>query len=112
VGLDAQERLAKSHKASYVKDGIWCELMQLHTIEKQKPTEKFVGRKGEAAEEKGKEHYPITTWGIRDLLSTGELDGVFRSYEAVRRDLFHIPLRDGGTNLGISKRLGHGALGG
>jgi hypothetical protein len=46
VGLDAQERLAKSHKAGYVKNGIWCELMQLHTIEKQKPTEKFVGRKG------------------------------------------------------------------
>jgi hypothetical protein len=46
VGLDAQKRLAKSHETSYVEDGIWCELMQLHTIEKQQPTEKFVGRKG------------------------------------------------------------------
>jgi hypothetical protein len=45
VGLNPQEGLAKSHEAGNVKDGIWCELIKLHTINKKKPTKKFVGRK-------------------------------------------------------------------
>jgi hypothetical protein len=33
--------------------------MQLHAIDKEKPTKKFVGRKRKATEEKSKEHHPI-----------------------------------------------------
>jgi hypothetical protein len=57
-----------------VKDGVRCELVKLHTVNKEKSTKKFVGRKRKAVEEKGKKHYPIAARGLRDPLSTGELD--------------------------------------
>jgi hypothetical protein len=57
-----------------VKDRIRCELVKLHTVNKEKPTKKLVGRKRKAAEEEGKKHYPIAAWGLRDPLSTEELD--------------------------------------
>jgi hypothetical protein len=28
-----------------VKKGVWCELVELHTVDKEEPTEKLVGRK-------------------------------------------------------------------
>jgi hypothetical protein len=34
-----------------VKKGVWCKLVELHTVDKEEPTEKFVGRKRKAAEE-------------------------------------------------------------
>jgi hypothetical protein len=37
-----------------VKDGIRCELVKLHTINKKKPTKKFVGRKRQTAEKEGR----------------------------------------------------------
>jgi hypothetical protein len=39
-----------------VKKGVWCELVELHTVDKEEPTEKLVGRKRKAAEEESKEH--------------------------------------------------------
>jgi hypothetical protein len=60
-------------KQSNVKKGVQCELVELHTINKEKPTEKLVGRKRKAVEEEGKEHYPITAGGLRDPLSVGNL---------------------------------------
>jgi hypothetical protein len=45
MGLDPQERLAKSNKTGDMQDRIWRELVKLHAINKEKPTEKFVGRK-------------------------------------------------------------------
>jgi hypothetical protein len=57
-----------------VKDRVRCELVKLHTINKEKPMKKLVGRKRKAAEEEGKKHYPIAAWGLRDSLSTGKLD--------------------------------------
>jgi hypothetical protein len=57
-----------------VKDRVRCELVKLHTINKEKPMKKLVGRKRKATEEEGKKHYPIAAWGLRDPLSTGELD--------------------------------------
>jgi hypothetical protein len=53
VGINPQERLAKSYETSNVQDGVWCELVKLHTINKKKPTKEFVGRKGKTAQEKG-----------------------------------------------------------
>jgi hypothetical protein len=53
VGINPQERLVKSYETSNVQDGVWCELVKLHTINKKKPTKEFVGRKGKTAQEKG-----------------------------------------------------------
>jgi hypothetical protein len=57
-----------------VKDGVRCELVKLHTVNKEKPTKKLVGRERKAAEEESKEHYPKAAWGLRDPISTGELN--------------------------------------
>jgi hypothetical protein len=57
-----------------VEDGVRCELVKLHTINKEKPTKKLVGRKRKATEEEGKKHYPIAARGLRDPLSAGELN--------------------------------------
>jgi hypothetical protein len=44
--IDPQERLAKSNETSDVQYGIWRELVKLHAVNEEKPTKKFVGRKG------------------------------------------------------------------
>jgi hypothetical protein len=84
--------------------------MDLHTVNKEKPTEKFMGRERETAEKISKEHYPITAWGLRDPFSTGELDGVLGGDESVRRSLLHLFLGDGGAYPAGGRVLGHGAL--
>jgi hypothetical protein len=84
--------------------------MELHTVNKEKPTEKFVGRERETAEEKSKEHYPITARGLRDPFSTGEFDGVLGGDEVVCRSLLHLLLGDGGAYPAGGRVLGHGAL--
>jgi hypothetical protein len=88
-------------------------MVKLHTVDKEKPTEKLVGRKRKTAEEKRKKHYPITSWGLRDPLSTGKFDGILGSDEAVRPGFLHLLLCDGGVHpVGGRRGLGHGALGG
>jgi hypothetical protein len=52
-----------------VQKGVRCELVELHTVDKEKSTEKLVGRKRKATEEEGKEYYPITARGLWDPLS-------------------------------------------
>jgi hypothetical protein len=97
-----------------MEDGVRCELVKLHTIDKEKPTKKFMGRKRKAAEEEGKEHYPITARGLRDPLGAREFDRVAAGDEAVRPGLLHLLLRDGrGHPAGRRGRLslGHGVLG-
>jgi hypothetical protein len=84
--------------------------MELHTINKEKPTEKFMGRERETAEEIRKEHYPITARGLWNPFSTGEFDGVLGGNEAVRRSLLHLFLGDGGADPAGGRVLGHGAL--
>jgi hypothetical protein len=78
-----------------VKDRVRCELVKLHTINKEKPTKKLVGRKRKAAEKEGKEHYPITARRLRDPLSAWKLDRILGGDEAVRPGLLHLLLRDG-----------------
>jgi hypothetical protein len=70
VGIDPQKRLTKSYEATNMQNGIWCELMKLHTINKKKPTKELVGRKGKTTQEKGKEHHlkAISRFGIRSVL--------------------------------------------
>jgi hypothetical protein len=96
-----------------MKKGVRCELVELHTVNKEKPTEKLVGRKRKAVEEEGKEHYPITARGLRDPLSAWELDGILGGDEAVHPGLLHLLLCDGGVHPAGGRRgLGHGVLGG
>jgi hypothetical protein len=84
--------------------------VELYTINKQKPTEKFVGRERETSEEKSKEHYPITARGLRDPFGAGEDDGILGGDEAVRLGFLHLLLQDGGANPAGGRGLGHGAL--
>jgi hypothetical protein len=94
-----------------VQKGIRCELVELHTVDKEKPTKKLVGRKRKAMEEEGKEHYPITARGLRDPLSAWKLDGILDGDEAVRPGFLHLLLRDGGVHPAGGRRgLGHGVL--
>jgi hypothetical protein len=42
-----------------MKKGVWCELVELHTADKEEPTKKLVGRKRKTVEKESKKHYPI-----------------------------------------------------
>jgi hypothetical protein len=77
-----------------VQKRVRCEPVKLHTVNKEKPTKKFVGRKRKTAEEESEEHYPITTRGLRDPFSAWKLDRILGREEAVRPGLLHL-LRDG-----------------
>jgi hypothetical protein len=48
--------------------------MQLHAVNKQKPTKKVVGRERETMEEKSQKHHPESRMRCRDDLSVGEDD--------------------------------------
>ena len=43
---DAQEALAKSYETSDMENRIWREMVEMDTVDKKKPTKKFVGRNG------------------------------------------------------------------
>jgi hypothetical protein len=70
-------------------------MVKLHTVNKEKPTKKFVGRKRKTAEEESEEHYPITTRGLRDPFSAWKLDRILGKEEAVHPGLLHLLLHDG-----------------
>jgi hypothetical protein len=74
MGLDPQEGFAESDKAGDVQDRIGRELVKLHAINKEKPTEKFVGRKRNITQKKSKKHYPIAARGLGDAFGAGEDD--------------------------------------
>jgi hypothetical protein len=96
-----------------VQKGVRCELVELHTVDNEKPTEKLVGRKRKTAEEESKEHYPITARGLRDPLSAWKLDGILVGDKAVHPGFLHLLLRDGRAHpVGGRRGLGHGVLGG
>jgi hypothetical protein len=96
-----------------VKKGVRCELVELHTINKEKPTEKLMGRKRKAAKEEGKEYYPITARGLRDPLSAWKLYGILGGDEAVHPGLLHLLQSDGRAYpVGGRGVLVHGVLGG
>jgi hypothetical protein len=90
--IDPQKRLAKSNEISNVQYGIWRELVKLHAVNKEKPTKKFVGRKGQAAQKKGKKHHPIAARGLGDAISTGEDDLVTSDEKSILLGLGQIGL--------------------
>jgi hypothetical protein len=95
MGINPQKRLAQSYEASNVQDGVWCELVKLHTINKKKPTKEFVGRKGKTAQKIVKEHHPKTISGLGDPLSAGEDNLVVVGDEAIRSGLVQLLLCKG-----------------
>jgi hypothetical protein len=48
--------------------------VKLHTINKEEPTKKFVGRKRKTMEKEGKKHHPITARGLGDAYGAREDD--------------------------------------
>jgi hypothetical protein len=76
-----------------VQDGVWCELVKLHTINKKKPTKELVGRKGKTAQEKGEEHHSKTISTLGDPFSAWEDNLVVIGDEAIRSGLVQILLR-------------------
>jgi hypothetical protein len=95
MGFNPQKRLAQSYEASNVQDRVWCELVKLHTVNKKKPTKKFVGRKRKTAQKIGKEHHPKTIPGFGDPLSAGEDNFVVVGDEAIRLGLLQLLLHKG-----------------
>jgi hypothetical protein len=81
-----------------VKNRIRCELVKLHTVNKEKPMKELVGRKRKTTEEESEEHYPITTRGLRDPLNTGKLDEILGGDEAIYPGFLHLLRRDGRAN--------------
>jgi hypothetical protein len=97
-----------------VQKRVRCELVKLHTVKKEKPTKKLMGRKRKTAEEESEEHYPITTRGLQDPLSAQKLDRILGRDEAVRPGFLHLLLHDGRghpAGCGIRFPPGHGVLG-
>jgi hypothetical protein len=77
-----------------MQNGIWCELMKLHTIHKKKPTKELVGRKEKTAQEKGKKHHPKTVSGLRGPFGAQEDDLIIIGDEAISSGLVQILLRE------------------
>jgi hypothetical protein len=78
-----------------VQDGVWYELVKLHTVNKKKPTKEFVARKRKTAQKIGKEHHPKTISGLGDPLSAGEDNLIVIGDEAIRLGLLQLLLRKG-----------------
>jgi hypothetical protein len=66
-----------------VKDRIRCELVKLHTVNKKKPTKKFMGRKRKSAEKERKKHHPIATRGLGDPFGARKLDRIAAGDETI-----------------------------
>jgi hypothetical protein len=72
MGFDPQEGFIESDKTGDVQDRIWRELVKLHTVNKEKPTKKFVGRKRKTTEKESKKHHPIAARGLGDAFGARE----------------------------------------
>jgi hypothetical protein len=69
VQVNSKKRLAKSDETGNVENQIWHELVKLHTINKEKPTKKLVGRKRKVVRRKARNitQYPPRGLGIRSV---------------------------------------------
>jgi hypothetical protein len=74
VWINPKKKFTKSDKTSNVQNRIWRELMKLHTIDKEKPTKKFMGRKRKSTKEKGKKHHPVSLRWFWNTLVAGKDD--------------------------------------
>ena len=60
MGIDAEKTFTKHDKARNVENRVWCELVKLHTVNKEQSMKKFMDWEREVAEEKLRKHYPET----------------------------------------------------
>jgi hypothetical protein len=74
MGIDPQEGLIEGNEAGNVQNRVRHELVKLHTINKEEPTKKFVGRKRKTTEKEGKKHHPITARGLGEAFGAREDD--------------------------------------
>jgi hypothetical protein len=72
MGIDPKERFIKGDIAGNVQDRVRRELMELHAVNKKKPVEEFMGRKGDSVQEESKKYHPIAARGLGDVLGAGE----------------------------------------
>jgi hypothetical protein len=111
MGLNPQKGLAKSYETDNVEIRIWCELVKLHTVDKKKSMQEFMGRERKSAKEKIKEHHPKATRGLGDAISAREDNLIILGDETISLGLFQIfllELRGHPAGCGIpSLPLGH-----
>ena len=86
MGLDAQKLRAMSYEARYMQNRGGCEVMELESVELQKPAEERMYGKSEPPYQIGDEAYPLPfvgTWGSLRLLPTfvGGQPGSNRNHE-------------------------------
>jgi hypothetical protein len=74
MGLDPEEGFTESDKAGDVQNRVWRELVKLHAVNEERPTEKFVGRKRKTTQKKSKKHHPIAARGLGNALGAREND--------------------------------------
>ena len=89
--VNTEISLTKGYENGEVKDGVRCELEELHTIYKEKPTEKLVGWQRKTPKEERKKDYPPSIWGIWDFLVAGDLV-LHPSKKALRGELVGVRL--------------------
>jgi hypothetical protein len=100
VGINSKKRFAKSDETSNVQNRIRRELMQLHAIDKEKPTKKFVGRERKAMKEKGEKHQPISFRRLWNTLLAEEDDRCRCRKKALLFAFFRLgSSKDEGTHL-------------
>ena len=73
MGGNPQIALAESYENDNMENGVRGKLPELHPVNKEQPTEEFVGWKGKTVEEESKKHYPPSFQRIWDLLVAREL---------------------------------------
>jgi hypothetical protein len=77
-----------------MQNGIWCELMKLHTINEKKPMKELVGRKGKTAQKKREKHHPKAISRLGDPFSAWEDNLIIIGDEAISSGLVQILLRE------------------
>jgi hypothetical protein len=75
-----------------VQNRVWCELVKLHAVNKEKPTKKFVGRERKTTQEESEKHHPIAAWGLGNVLGAREDDLILFDKESFFLSLGQIGL--------------------
>jgi hypothetical protein len=98
VGVNAKKAFTENDETRNVKNGIWCELVKLHTVNKKKSTNKFMDRKREAADETLGEHYLVALLRVGHYLLNGHHHLCGGSEEPGGAKLVQVGLGEGGCH--------------
>lgn len=90
MGVDPKKTLTERGEDSNMKDGIRCELVELHAVHKEKPTKEFVSRERKTMIKKGDEHYQPSLLEHWRSLVAGKLEGALL-HERILLGLAHVP---------------------